>query len=522
MTAIPAADAPVLGSTLPRIHTPPLVQGAPGGCVCGCALSPSTSYGWDVIDFARDVLETPLDPWQAFLVVHLGELLPDGRPRFRTVLAIVSRQNGKSLLARVLILYWMFVEHIPLTLATSTDRSYAKAAWRDTCAVAKDNPYLAEELPARPTVEQIGEEELRTTHGAKYKFAATNRRAGRSLTVHRLILDELREHQNYDAWGASTNAMNAVPTGQIIAVTNQGDDASVVLDNLRDSALAYLETSEGDPRLGLFEWSAPPGSDPTDLHALACASPNLGRRIDPDSLLGAARRAVQAGGEELTSFKTEVMCMRVDKLDPAIDPGSWDAAGTDTPTDLAEHRRRVALCVDVALDGSHASLVAAALLDGTVHTEVVAAWSGQGCTQQLRAELPGIVAKVKPGVVGWFPNGPAAAVAAELAERKGNRAWPPRGVKLSEIRGEVTAVCMGLADIVLAGQAAHPKDPMLTAHVRATEKLRRGDAWVFGRQGVGAIDGAYALAGAVHLARTIVVAPRRRIVSRNSGRAASN
>ncbi|MFD4250398.1 hypothetical protein ACFWQL_11730 [Amycolatopsis thermoflava] len=62
---------------------------------------------------------------------------------------------------------------------------------------------------------------------------------------------------------------------------------------------------------------------------------------------------------------------------------------------------------------------------------------------------------------------------------------------------------MGLADIVKAGEVVHPNDDMLTAHVNAAQRLRRGDAWVFGRHGSGPIDGTYALAGAVHLARTL-------------------
>ncbi len=214
-------------------------------------------------------------------------------------------------------------------------------------------------------------------------------------------------------------------------------------------------------------------------------------------------RALAAGGEELASFRTEVMCHRVRQMDPAIDPDRWDAQGTDAPIDLAAHRDKVALCVDVSLDGSHASLIAAALIDGKVHTEVVSAWEGFGCTKLLRAELPDIVRKVKPRAVGWFPAGPAASVAADLASRKGNKMWPPRGVKLEPLTAETAAVCMGLAEQVAGGEVVHPNDPMLTAHVRAAQKLRRGDAWVFTRRGTGPIDGTYALAGAVHLARTL-------------------
>jgi hypothetical protein len=321
------------------------------------------------------------------------------------------------------------------------------------------------------------------------------------MTLHRVMLDELREHLDFSAWNASSKAMNAVRTAQLVAITNQGDSGAVVLDSLRDPALRFIETGQGDPRLGLFEWSAPQGADPTDLHALALANPDLGRRTDPDVLLADARRAKAAGGEELAGFRTEVMCQRVHLLDPAIDPDSWDAAASAEPVDLAPHRRRVALCVDVSLDGSHATLAAAAVLDdGKVHVEVVQAWDGYGCTKALRAELPDIVARVRPRMLGWFPAGPAASIAADLADR-GHRSWPPRRVKVEDIKAEATAVCMGLAEQVTAGEVVQPGDPMLTAHINSAQKLHRGDAWVFVRKGAGPIDGAYALAGAVHLAR---------------------
>ncbi|WP_205740869.1 hypothetical protein [Haloactinopolyspora alba] len=479
----------------PRLWTAPLRE-----------LTPATSYGFDVIDFARDVLETPLDPWEEWVAVHVGELLPDGRPRFRTALILVARQNGKTLLAKTLALYWMFVDQVPLVLGTSTNRDYARAVWRELCDVATGNPMLAAELGPKPIWSQTGSEELITGAGARYKFAATNRRAGRSLTVHRLLLDEVREHHGFETWNAATNAMNAVPDGQTIAISNQGDNESVVLDSLRLPALEHIETGRGDARLGLFEYSAPPGADPEDVHALAQANPNLGHRIDPDALLGAAMRAKAAGGQELAGFRTEVMCQRVHLLDPAVDPDAWETGGTDEPIDLAQYRRQVALCVDVSLDGTHASLIAAAVIDDKTHVEVIKAWDGAGCTKQLRADLPDIVAKVKPRALGWFPAGPAAAVAADLADR-GHRGWPPRRVRVDEIRGEVTQVCMGLADAVLSGEIVHPRDDMLTAHVNAAQRLWRGDAWVFARKGSTPIDGTYAVAGATHLARTLPPAP---------------
>jgi hypothetical protein len=462
-----------------------------------------------VIDFSRDVLSMPLDPWEEWLSVHAGELLPDGRPRFRTLLILVARQNGKSTWARAWMLFWAFVELAghpgdPFIVGTSTDRSYAKKFWEKTGKVIEANRYLAPELDRIKRT--ISEEAIVTTGGVELGFAANNDSAGRSRTVHRALVDEVRQHRSLDCWSAITGAMNAVPDGQIVCISNQGDENAILLDMLRDPAIAYLETGQGDPRLGIFEWSSPPGADPCDLDALAAANPNLGRRVDIDAVTGAAARAKRAGGEELAKFRTEVMCQRVALLDPAIDPDRWTACGTSTPLDLAAHRKRVALCLDVSLDGMHATLVAAARVEDRVHIEIVRAWSGHDCTKQARRDLPEIAARVRARVIGWFPAGPAAALGAAMSKQR-DRGWPPRGTKVEALTAEITAVCMGLEEQARAGELRHPRDPLLDLHVRNAQRLRRGDGWVFQRRGSAPIDGAYAAAGAVHLARTLPAAP---------------
>lgn len=489
----------VHGSPTPRLWTPPLRD----------LSDPSATYGYDLIDFASRI-GWPFKPWQENLAIAAGELLPDGRPRFRTVLVLVARQNGKTIFCRVLTLYWLHIELATmrdprqgLVLGTSTSRDTAKESWRKVIEMAQDTPALAEEYGPKAIRETIGEETFTTLHGTHYRFAAPNRRAGRSFTVRRLVLDELREHKTWDAWNAATKAMTAVPDGQTYCITNQGDAESVVLDSLRTAALSYIETGRGDPRLGLFEWSSPTGADPTDVQALAMANPQLGDTITVDAIIGDAMRAQAAGGEELATFRTETMCIRQTLLDPAIDPDSWRECGTDTPTDLAPHRRRVALCLDVSLDATHATLVAAADLDGKIHLEVIRAWSGVGCTRAVREELPALVGKVRPAVFGWFPQGPAASIAAALKARRGRQPWPPRNVRPLEIVADVPAVCMGFREIVLAGDVQHPRDPLLNAHVGSTQKLQRGDVWLFTRAGEHPVDGTYAAAGAAHLARTM-------------------
>lgn len=475
-----------------------------------------------MIEFARDVLAHPLDPWQQFVVIHGGELLPDGRPRFRHVIILVARQNGKTEIPVVLSLYWQWACQIPLVLGTSTKLDYARESWLKAVKLAERAPEIPVTRNDRRkwTRQTNGEQESWNTtadgEDCRYKIAASNEEGGRSLTVHRLILDELRQHKTYAAWSASVPAGNAVRDFQVWALSNAGDHTSVVLADKRAAALDFIETGEGDYRLGLFEYSSPDGSNPEDLEALAYANPNLGaphdHGLDPEALLGEARTAVAAGGEALAIFRIENMCQWVALAFTAIDLTAW-AAGRD-PASMDGLRDRLACVFDMSPDGLHATLGVAALVPSSpsapqgdrYRVEVVRAWDGPDAVAQARRELPGLVARIKPRVFGWYPGGPAAAVAAELRERK-PAGWPPRGVQIEEIRADTPAVCMGFAELVIAGQVVHSGDPLLDAHVEAAEKLSTGDRWVFARRRGGHVDAVYAVAGAVHLAR-IMKLPR--------------
>lgn len=492
MTAVLERASVVFGSTYPRMFTKPLAEGSSGPCGCGCALTPETSYGFDVIDFASNVLERDLFPWQRWLLIHAGELSPSGLPRFRKVLVEIARQNGKTEILVVLSLYWLFVEQQKLVLGTSTNLDTAKESWEKAVAFTEEVDDLARLVAPNGVRATNGQQTLTTVDACKYKIAASNRKGGRGKTATRLILDELREHHDWSAYNAAVPATTAITDAQVWMLSNAGDDHSVVLNELREQAIQEIEDN-----LGIFEWSAD-SDDPTDIANLLAANPSVGHKIDIEILLSDARRAKAAGGDQLTGFVTEHLCRRVSLLNPAIDNDAW--AQCFEPGSLDGLRDKLALCLDVSIDELHATLYAAAVDGERVRVDVVQAWEGQSAIREMSAALPSLVAKVAPKVFGWFPNGPSAAAAAALTERDG---WPPDGVELAPIRNDVTAVCMGFAEQVRSLVIQHSGDPLLDAHVRASEKLYHGDGWRFTRRGAGHVDAAYAAAGAVHLARTL-------------------
>lgn len=480
-----ADPRPLVGNAEPRLWTPPLRD-----------LTPATSYGFAVIDFAEEIGH-PLLPWQKFAVIHGGELLPDGRPRFRIVLLLVARQNGKTELPVVLSTFWQFREKWPLVVGTSTQLSYAKESWTKAVNLVRRTPALHDQhAPGGKWLRRAnGETESFTYAGCRYRIAAANEEGGRSLTINRGIMDELRQHKTYDAWDAMEPACSPADA-QIWCMTNAGDARSVVLNDHQDAAREFIDTGIGDPRLGLLEWSAPEDAEPDDVGAILQANPRVGHGLDLDVLVAAGQRAKRLGGRALNGFKTERMCIRVKLLNAAIDARRW--ADGNVPGSLADYRRNLAACFEVSEEGDHATLAVAAVVDGDfVRVETVDEWTGPAAAARLERALPGWMGRINPRVLGWLPTGPGAIVAAGMK----SATWP-RGMIVEEIRGETPAVCMGLAKEVAGGTLLHSGQEMLDAQLAEAEWQNRGDGRVFARK-AGNVDAVYAVAGAAHLARTL-------------------
>lgn len=466
----------LLGRPEPRLWTPPARK-----------LTRKTSRGYEVADFADQVLGEPLLPWQRWLAIHGLELNPDGTFRFRVILVLVARQNGKTHLLRTISLWRLYVDGARLILGAAQSLDIAREAWSASVDAAKAVPELAAEIPPNGVRYANGEQCLTLASGGRYRITAASRQAGRGLTVDQLNLDELREQRDWAAWGALSKTTMARPSGQTWAFSNAGDDQSVVLNHLREAAL-----SGRDPSIFLAEWSAPDGCDLDDPEAWAQANPGLGHTISEQAIRSALSTDPPA------VFRTEVLCQKVEALDEAIDLAAWkDCADPAGSLDTA--RDRVAAAVDVAPDGQHVTLAAAAALDdGRVRVEIVAAWRS---TEEARRELSGLLERVQPRALAWYPSGPAAALAPILRGHKD-------AIELKG--GAVTEACQSFADLIAGRRIVHPADQLLDAHITGAQKYHVGDGWRFVRRGAGHVDAAYAAAGAVHAALTVPVTPRIR------------
>lgn len=501
------------GSTLPRVYTLPLLgrraDGGRGhGCPCRCNLSPVTSHGFAVIRWARRI-GIRLYLWQRWLLIHALELDAAGEHyRYRTVLVLVARQNGKTLVKSVLTLYRMFVLGDRYLVGTAQDLSQAREVMNEVLVpmmLASDKLRARFDPDAENPDEKVGiwhkvwsDEYFRldsTWRGnrmiwsedqPRYLIKALNRKAGRGMGgVSEVNIDELREQRTFEGWGAISKTVMAQADAQIWCMSNAGDIESVLLRHLRGVALA-----DSDPSLFHAEWSAELGCERGDRQAWAQANPSLGYGLLTEAAIESAYLT-----DPPNVFRTEVLCQFVDVMNNAIDLGAW--AATADPAGSLAAGTRPAICVERAASSDQVVAASALMLDEDhARIDILEAWDDTAAARRGLTELRDAL---RPAALGWFPRGPGTSLGPMMRKLGG-----------IEIKGAAASeACMTFAKHVDERRILHADDPLLNQHVRHAAPVGGSAAWIFDR-GPAETNALWAAAGALHLALNAPIKRRGR------------
>lgn len=442
------------GKTQPRLWTKPKRP-----------LTPETSLGFEAVEFARTVLGLEVLPWQEWVLIHALELNPDGTFRFRTVVLLVARQNGKTTLVQILALWRLFVDSQSgpqLVIGTAQNLDLSEEAWAGCVEMAEGTPELEDEITS--VVRVNGKKALILADGSKYKVAAASRKGGRGLSGDLVLLDELREHQTWEAWGAVTKTTMARARAQVWAYSNAGDAKSVVLNHLVAQARLEVEREENDTTVGLFEYSAPDGCELDDLDAIAQANPSLGYTISLEAILSALRTDPEP------VYRTEVLCQSVDALD--IWATTLRAGWPGCRDPRSELLKPIAFGLEVALDRRRAYIgVVGRREDDLPHVEIAdhrmgSAWVVERLEgMALRHGLPVVI----------DPSSPAGSFIDGLRERGVT-------VETPTVR-EIAQACGRMYDAITEGQQfRHRGQTVLDDAVASATKRPTADAWRWGRE----------------------------------------
>lgn len=489
-----SAASGLLGKEVPRLWTRPLRE-----------LTPDTSFGFEAIQVAEDLLGETLHPWQKWFLIHSLELAPgsftyDEFPqlRFKTVLLLVSRQNGKSyIMSRRLLwrlLTWVGPEVEKPLILGAAHKLPAALEIMELCAKSVKRSVIHKKLVTWNR--GAGQQLLEFSNGARYKCEAASDDGGRGLSVTDLAFDELRQQRDWDAWSALTNTTNARFSSQTIAVSNAGTAKSDVLRSLRKQALVriadwekYVESgsqaaedfaNSHDTTLGLFEWSAPDGCSIWDRDGWAQANPSMGHAgangvvLVTETSMASRAALVGAGGEDGVPehvFRTENLCQWVTAdVESVFGEGVWDS-GVDSSSDISDDSPRF-LSVDVSHNRQMSYIAGAGFRDdGNAHIQVLEKRAGPEWVLPFLTEN-----FAKSGAEGVVIQG-RGAPASSLIDLLENA-----GIPVIKCEGSDLGIAHGrFFDAVKAGRVFHAPQPVLDVAAADGQMKNLGEVTVWDR-----------------------------------------
>src|SRR5699024_1858973 len=177
-----------VGKTTPRLFTPPLRE-----------LTPETSLGFEAIE-AAEIVGRKLYPWQEYFLKASLELAPrsyshDEYPqlRYKTVLLLVDRQQGKSFIMSTRLLWrmvmWDGQENEQALILGAAHKLHAAEEILDLTTKAVERSQIALMIERKSNVN--GNKYLELTNGTRYKCEAASDDGGSGLSVTDLAFDEL-------------------------------------------------------------------------------------------------------------------------------------------------------------------------------------------------------------------------------------------------------------------------------------------------------------------------------------------
>jgi phage terminase large subunit-like protein len=370
MTDKPKKKQALRGATKPRLQSPPL-------------------KGKNKIEDVKqlcEIIKMPLLPWQEYVLKDMLTVDTKGKWIRKTNLLLIARQNGKTHLARMLILAHL-IKWETNVLIMSSNRSMALDTFRQVTDILENNDHL------KGFVKQIryanGTESIEMLNGTRLDVVAATRDGSRGRSVNGLLfIDEVREITE-EGFRAATPVTRAHPNSHTLLCSNAGDAFSTVLNDLRERAISYPPKS-----FGFYEYSAPQYCKIEDRNAWAMANPSLGYTITEEAI----EEAIATSPIENT--RTETLCQWIDSLS-----SPWPHGVLEETSDSTLEMTAGAYTVfgfDVSPSRRNGSLVAGQLLpDGRIGIGILETYSSQVAIDELKmaASIKGWADIYKPRLV---------------------------------------------------------------------------------------------------------------------------
>jgi phage terminase large subunit-like protein len=324
-----------------------------------------------------------LMPYQEFVLKDMMSVDKKNNYRRRTALLLISRQNGKSFLGRVRVIWGMFYGGEDKVIIMSANRATSLMLFREIAWTIESTPELKAMTKAIRYAN--GGERIELLNGATLDVISDNSSSPRGRTASLLWIDEIREISE-EGYKAAVPVTRARANAQTLLTSNAGDHFSSVLNGLVERAKDYPPET-----FGYYEYSAPQyckidiTSDYFWREAVAPSNPALGYTITKESI----EEAIATNPIEQT--RTETLCQWIDSLQSPWPHGVLEET-SDNTLEMSPGAYTV-FAFDVSPSRRNASLVAGQLLpDGRIGIGILETYSSQMAIDEL---------KMAASIKGW-------------------------------------------------------------------------------------------------------------------------
>lgn len=430
---------------------------------------------------AADIERFSLDPWQEWLIRHVLEQYPEdwpvehlrGQLRYRQVVISMGRQNGKSLLAALLVLYFL-VLHVrgPRIIGLASIDRQAKIVYDRVKFGIDASPALSREIKTTAT-----RGITRKDGSGLYQTLPSKEESAQGEPASGAIYDEL--HLGLAAlWDALVLAQRARRNALLVGITTAGDDGSLLLIRLYREGQAAIEGQ--DERFGFFVWEA--ASDELTEEGVIAANPAVAcGRVPLDLTMAEATKMYQdltIGPDGLTGRQRAIRYTLNRFIQGASDAWASTTAWTNSTRDGIDHDgRQIVYGIDRTTEADHASITATSHQGGLFRTELVASFDAPSHDTLLEA-----CARLarRPGrAVFAMDSTTLKALGRDLRER-GFEVWLLGADEMAQASQQAAAAISRQA-------VSHPGDTLVGYQMARGRRRVSGDSWRISR-GLSASD----------------------------------
>lgn len=431
--------------------------------------------------------------YQKWLIKHALETYPEGHAkagmlRFRQVLILVARQNGKTEIGAGFGIYGLRREPGDQIIGVASNAKQANVLYKRTGDAIERTPALKKRFKKITATRGI-----RSIEGSTYEIRASKGESLQGEPIEMGFIDEVHIVKD-DLHQAMLAGLGGRDDAILIMISTAGDETSTLLNRLQEIGEAAVSADPETNRFGYFVYEAPEARIPDDPETFK-------------EWLAIANPKIKEGHQDIANLLTDLETMhpndivryhlnrRTTSTSVFIGLDEWQAlarpSGSVMPKDTP-----VIFSIERTREWSHAT-ISASTKDklGQIHTEIIASIVNPTEEQLLKACIA--LKKHKP--LAYVLDGYRFKGLAKELKNKGYITYAYSG-------GEIAQACSIFYAKIKTKGLTHAGDALLVDQMPGARAVTKGNNFTIGRaKGAAEIDSIYATALGVYAAESIKI-----------------